>query len=99
MLKDLKAKMAGEAERREYEKAARTRDALRALERILERQAVYSLRDVDQDVFGMACDELDACITVLFVRSGLLSGKREFVFSLPPEVEPESVLGSFLERY
>ncbi len=99
VLKDLKAKMAGEAERREYEKAARTRDALRALERILERQAVYSLRDVDQDVFGMACDELDACITVLFVRSGLLSGKREFVFSLPPEVEPESVLGSFLERY
>ncbi len=99
VLSDLRAKMKGEAERQEFEKAARTRDALQALERILERQTVYSMRDVDQDVFGLTADELDACVTVLFVRSGLLTGKREFVFSRPPEAEMESVLESFLEQY
>ncbi len=99
VLTDLRAKMQGEAEREEFEKAARTRDALLALERILEKQSVYSMRNVDQDVIGLAADELDACITILFVRSGLLSGKREFVFPRPPETAEENVVASFIELY
>jgi excinuclease ABC subunit C len=99
VLTDLRAKMQREAEREEFEKAARTRDALLALERILEKQSVYSMRNVDQDVIGLAADELDACITVLFIRSGLLSGKREFVFPRPPEIADENVVTSFIELY
>ncbi len=99
VLKDLRDKMRGEAEREEFEKAARTRDALQALEHILEKQSVYSMHDVDQDVIGRAADELDACVTILLVRSGLLTGKREFLFPRPPETEDAEIISSFIRTY
>jgi excinuclease ABC subunit C len=99
IIKELKQKMREEASREEYEKAARTRDRVQALERIMERQSVDSANEGDMDVIGLAADELDACITVLFVRKGKLLSKREFIFPRLPEAGEEGLVEGFIERF
>jgi len=99
LLEELEEKMRGEAASQLFEKAARTRDTLASLRRILEKQSVVRGEREDIDALGMAADELDACVTILTVRSGQLSGKRDFLFSLPPEEDLAGVVTSFIEAY
>ncbi len=99
VIEELRRRMREEAVREEYEKAARTRDRVIALERIMQRQQVFSLKEGDQDVVGMAEDELDVCITVLLVRQGKLLGKKEFLFPRLPEEDNARVVEAFLRSY
>ncbi len=58
------------SEELEYERAARLRDQVQAIERTTERQ-VMEVRDrTDMDVFGLAREEQEAFVQVLFVRKG-----------------------------
>src|SRR5690606_40223389 len=50
LIPDLRRKMEEAAERLEFEKAARLRDQMLALERVVERQKVVSTGGEDQDV-------------------------------------------------
>ncbi len=99
LLDELETKMRKEADNQEFEMAARTRDILTSLRRISERQSVIRADNDDIDALGLSADELDACITVLMVRSGRLTGKRDFIFQLPPEDDPGGVIASFIEAY
>lgn len=99
ILRDLEDRMRLEASRLQYENAARTRDRIAALRRILERQQAYSLREEDQDVFGIFADELDACITVFTVRGGKILGKQDYFSTIPALQDEGEVLAAFLPRY
>jgi excinuclease ABC subunit C len=99
LLDDLENKMRREAASQEFEKAARYRDVLKSLERILEKQNAVTRGGDDLDVIGISVDELDACVTVLLVRSGQITGKRDYVFPRPPEEGMVDLLGDFLEAY
>ncbi|MDD6147291.1 MAG: excinuclease ABC subunit UvrC [Oscillospiraceae bacterium] len=77
--KKLRAAMETAAENLEFEKAARLRDKIRAIERIGARQKVVVEGSVDEDVFAIAqCDE-KACLAVLSFREGLLVSTDHFI--------------------
>ncbi len=99
VLRELEEKMARESDMQEYEKAARTRDSIAALRRVLEKQRVVMRDSSDMDVIGAAWDDLDICVTVIAVRTGQMTGKRDFVFPRPPEDELEEIIGGFLVAY
>jgi len=63
----------------DYERAARLRDDLRALERALEKSAVVLGDDTDADIIGLADDDLEAAVQVFHVRGGRIRGQRGFV--------------------
>jgi excinuclease ABC subunit C len=99
ILSQLRRRMQREAERQEFELAARTRDKIVALQRILEKQQAHSLKEGEQDIVGVHRGDLDACVTVFFVRSGKLLGKKDFVIALPASADEGEILADFLPLF
>jgi excinuclease ABC subunit C len=99
ILRELESRMREESSRREYELAARTRDRLAALKRILERQQAHTLKQGDQDVFSVYHNQLDACITVFYIRGGKILGKKDFFTALPVPKEEGEILAALLAHY
>ena len=78
-VKKLQAQMEEAAENMEYEKAARYRDKIRAIEKIGARQKVVIEGSVNEDVFAIAQRGNKACLTVLSFREGLLVATEHFI--------------------
>ncbi len=78
-VKRLQRQMGAAAAELDFERAARLRDDVRALERVLERSAVVLPDDTDADVFAVADDELEAAVQVFHVRGGRVRGQRGWV--------------------
>ena len=77
--KRVEREMKAAAAELDYERAARLRDDLRALERALEKNAVVLGDGTDADVVGLAEDELEAAVQVFHVRGGRVRGQRGLV--------------------
>ena len=76
--RDLRRAMQHASEGLEYERAARLRDQVQAIERTTERQ-VMEVRDrTDMDAFGLAREEQEAYVQVWFVRKGNVIGRDNF---------------------
>lgn len=74
----LKSDMNTAAENLEFERAARLRDSIDAIEKTINGQKVVrSTRDKNMDVFAFAADERNICAEVLKFRDGLLCDKDE----------------------
>ncbi|WP_404313417.1 excinuclease ABC subunit UvrC [Agrococcus terreus] len=65
--------------RLEFERAARVRDQLQALDAVLERTSVVLSDRVDADVFGVVADELSAAVHLFAVRGGRIRGTKSWV--------------------
>lgn len=76
----LKAQMDREAAERRYERAARTRDQLYALQRTLERERAAPAQRADRDVFGVARERERLAVQVLHVREAQLAGGSSHYF-------------------
>ncbi len=63
----------------DFERAARLRDDLGALQRALEKSAVVLPDATDADVFALTQDELEAAVQVFHVRGGRVRGQRGWV--------------------
>ena len=84
----LEAEMKQAAREEEFERAARLRDDLRALERAIEKQAVVLGDGTDCDVIALAEDQLEAAVQVFYVRGGRVRGQRGWVLDKVEEVDP-----------
>ncbi|WP_462417619.1 excinuclease ABC subunit UvrC [Kytococcus sp. Marseille-QA3725] len=78
-VKDLTQRMHQASAELDFENAARLRDDLGALEKVLEKSAVVFNEDVEADLFGIADDELEAAVQVFHVRGGRIRGQRGWV--------------------
>ena len=78
-VRDLTDRMQQAAADLDFENAARLRDDLGALEKVLEKSAVVFNESVDADLFGIADDELEAAVQVFHVRGGRIRGQRGWV--------------------
>ena len=97
--RDLRREMQAASEAMEYERAARLRDQLEAIERTTERQ-VMEVRDrTDMDVFGLAREEQEAYVQVWFVRKGTVVGRDNFQLDGTTDEADEAVLASFVEQF
>ena len=75
----------------DFERAARLRDDIGALERVLEKSAVVLPDATDADVFALAEDELEVAVQLFHVRGGRVRGQRGWVAERDAESTPEIV--------
>jgi len=76
----LKSEMEEAAKNLDFEKAARIRDKIFAVENIAEKQKIFKTMDGDEDFINIYQDEKDSCIQVFFSRDGKISGREDFIF-------------------
>ncbi len=95
-IKRLERDMREAAASQEYERAARLRDDIRALERALEKQAVVLADSTDCDMIAFAEDELEAAVQVFYVRGGRIRGQRGWVVDKVEDVTTADLVEHFL---
>ena len=81
--RDLERQMNSAAEALDFERAARLRDDIGALRRVLEKQAVVLGDGTDADVVAFADDDLEAAVQVFHVRGGRVRGQRGWIVEKP----------------
>ncbi|HSN04228.1 MAG TPA: excinuclease ABC subunit UvrC, partial [Nitrospira sp.] len=99
LLDDLRAQMEAAADREEFEEAARLRDRLYKIERTLEKQRITQTASADQDVIGLARQGTAVDLQLLFVRGGLLIGRKDFFWPQSADVSDEDLVRSAIEQF
>jgi excinuclease ABC subunit C len=99
LLDELRAQMDAAAEREEFEEAARLRDRLFKIERTLEKQRITQTTATDQDVIGIARQGTAVDLQLLFVRGGLLIGRKDFFWRQAAEASDEELVRSAIEQF
>ena len=94
----LETEMRTAAAAEEFERAARLRDDIQALERALEKQAVVLPDGTDCDVIALAGDQLEAAVQVFYVRGGRVRGQRGWVVDKVEEVTDGELVEHFLSQ-
>jgi excinuclease ABC subunit C len=92
----LETEMRRASDAEEFERAARLRDDIQALQRALEKQAVVLGDGTDCDVIALAEDQLEAAVQVFYVRGGRVRGQRGWVVDKVEEMEPGELVEQFL---
>jgi excinuclease ABC subunit C len=95
-IKRLETEMRAAAEVEEYERAARLRDDVQALQRAMEKQAVVLPDGTDCDVIALAEDQLEAAVQVFYVRGGRVRGQRGWVVDKVEDVSSGELVEHFL---
>jgi len=80
----------------DFEKAARLRDDLGAMERALEKQAVVLGDGADVDVIALAEDPLEVAVQIFYVRGGRIRGQRGWVADRVDEGGTDKLVEDFL---
>jgi excinuclease ABC subunit C len=75
----IEKQMYAASDAQEFEKAARLRDDLGALNKALEKQAVVFGDGTDADVIAFAEDLLEVAVQIFYVRGGRIRGQRGWV--------------------
>lgn len=86
------------AKARDFEKAARLRDKMFAIEKTVEKQVAVTTDLKDRDALGLAREGDATAVTLLFVRAGCLQGSRSFYFSTPLAGDNE-IIAAFIRQY
>ncbi len=92
----LEAEMHEAAQGEEFERAARLRDDLQALQRALEKQAVVLPDGTDCDVIGLVEDQLEAAVQVFYIRDGRVRGQRGWVVDKVEDLSTAELVEHFL---
>ena len=96
---ELRDQMSGAAEALDYERAARLRDRLRAIERIRERQKMLQGPRQDRDCVGLVVDGGRGMVALLMIRDGRVSGLETHELEGVLSADPAECLGSFVQQY
>jgi excinuclease ABC subunit C len=100
LVRDLKDRMERAAEELRFEEAARLRDQIVKVERALERQRITSATDLsDQDVIALARAGDASDVQILFIRGGMLIGRKDFYLEGTQGAEDAELIGSFLQQF
>jgi excinuclease ABC subunit C len=97
-VKRLERDMRDASRRQEYERAARLRDDIGALNRAMEKQAVVLGDGTDADVVAFAQDELEAAVQVFYVRGGRVRGQRGWVVDKIEDIDTPGLVEQFLTQ-
>jgi excinuclease ABC subunit C len=95
-IKRLETQMREASAAEEYERAARLRDDIQALQRAMEKQAVVLADGTDCDVIALSEDQLEAAVQVFYVRGGRVRGQRGWVVDKVEDVSTAELVEHFL---
>ncbi|HSF68627.1 MAG TPA: excinuclease ABC subunit UvrC [Nitrospiraceae bacterium] len=99
LLDDLRSQMEIAADREDFEEAARLRDRLFNIERTLEKQRIAQTATIDQDVIGLARQGTAVDLQILFVRGGLLIGRKDFFWPHSADAGDEELVRAAIEQF
>ena len=92
----IEKEMYAASEALDFEKAARLRDDLGALNKALEKQAVVLGDGTDADVIALAEDPLEVAVQIFYVRGGRVRGQRGWVADRVEEGDTDVLVENFL---
>jgi excinuclease ABC subunit C len=95
-VKRIRAEMYRASEALDFEKAARLRDDLGAIQKALEKQAVVLGDGTDADVIALAEDPLEVAVQIFYVRGGRIRGQRGWVADRVEEGGTAELIEDFL---
>lgn len=98
-LRTLRTRMDHLSQTQAYERAARIRDAMRAIEQATIPQDVVTPREESLDVIGLARHGTHASAAVMHVRHGRVISTQVFPLLHPPDDPTEEILRGFTIQY
>ena len=90
--------MAAAAADLDYERAARLRDEITALQKVLDKSAVVLSVSADCDVFALVTEELEASVQVFHVRQGRIRGQRGWIIERSDDHTPAELTTDYLRQ-
>jgi excinuclease ABC subunit C len=95
----LERQMLEAAEHLSFEYAARLRDRIAEIKRVMARQQVVWRSKVDMDLVAGAHGQGVSCMEVFFVRAGKLVGQENFIVEGTEGRSPDEILAGFVTQY
>jgi excinuclease ABC subunit C len=95
-LRRIEKEMYAASDALDFERAARLRDDLGAMQRALEKQAVVLGDGADADVIALAEDPLEVGVQIFYVRGGRIKGQRGWVADRVEEGDTPELVEHFL---
>ena len=99
VIRELQERMEEAAEKLNFERAARCRDQISALETVRNRQKVITAELIDRDVVGFSRQDDEACCCVLEIREGRLLGQKLHILGGVMNAVDGEVLSAFLRQF
>lgn len=97
--KNLKNQMELASEELEFEKAAKIRDRILAIESIVEKQKMFTVKEGDEDFIHLYTDNKDCCVQIFFVREGKVTGREHFMIENEGEEPINELISSFIPSF
>ncbi len=99
VVKELKTQMERASENLDYEKAARLRDQIQAVEQVVEGQRIAARVKGEQDVIAFKGDRDQAYVQAFFIRGGKLIGRESFLLQGTSDEAPGQVMSGFIQQF
>ena len=99
VVEGLTAQMWSAAEAHDYETAAKHRDRLKAIEKVVAEQKITDLRGGQIDVIAAAREGREAQATVLRIRGGKMIGRGVYELAVTGEETDSEMLDDFVREY
>jgi excinuclease ABC subunit C len=96
LIEAVRERMLNASANQDYERAARLRDNISALETVAAKSVVVLPSEVDADVFGVARDSVSAAVTVFLIRAGRVRGVRSWTVDADDDVSTGEFIDSLL---
>lgn len=99
VVRALRSEMEEAAEKLEFERAARLRDRLKAIQEVLEQQKVVSPDLEDRDAIALAREQDEAVGMIFFIRQGKVIGREHFFLEGQAGLKTEEVMAALVKQY
>ncbi len=100
LLHQLRDEMERASDNLEFEKAARLRDQVQAVQTLVERQKVVSTNAADQDVVALVNENGTSAVQMFFIRNGKLIGQEHFLLEgTDNDDNIEDATAEFVKQY
>lgn len=99
LIDELKNRMAEASKQLDFERAAKYRDRINALNNLLERQKIISTSDADQDYISMSRSSDKTCAMIFFVRGGKLIGREQHILEGTEDIRRSEILSTFVKQF
>lgn len=99
VLEQLRLEMKSASDKQQFERAARVRDQIAAIEQLMKRQTIVSAKPSSFDVVALAQDKKYGCVALLQIRQGKLIAKQNIIVHNGRGMPDADVMSAFLEQY